>query len=183
VISADFAGEASRWIEKRYDGNTVAIFAQAASGDQNPLLWGPLQKLSSYRTHQPGRGDEHYGALSPWEASAQSLNGNADATTAFATPLKPEEIAEYKKNIAIDDQLVTAMGTIVGESALDVMKHHMPDVSGAAAIWGGEAPLVCPGRDRLDTSARQGVLPPYKDGADVNLKVGLLASAMSTSCG
>lgn len=174
VMSADFAGQASRWIEQRYDGNTVAIFAQGASGDQNPLLVGPMQKLSAYRTGQEGRGDEHYGAMSPWEVSAHRLNGNADAMKAYQTPLTPAQMAEYKKDIAIDDQMVTAMGTLVGESALDVMKNHMPDASGSGAIWAGEKPLVCPGRDRLDESARQGVLPPYKDGPPVNLLVGLL---------
>ena len=59
------------------------------------------------------------------------------------------------------------MGTLIGESALDVMKNHMPDATGTAAIVGEERPLSCPGRDRLDESARQGVLPPYKDGAPV----------------
>ena len=34
--------------------------------------------------------------------------------------------------------------------------------------------VTCPGRDRVDKSARQGMLPPYKDGAPVNIKVGLL---------
>jgi hypothetical protein len=70
--------------------------------------------------------------------------------------------------------MVTAMGTIIGESALDVMKNRMPHVLGSAAIAAGERQVTCPGRDRVDESARQGVLPPYKDGAPVNIKVGLL---------
>jgi neutral ceramidase len=174
VMSADFAGEASRYLEKRYDGKTVAIFAQGASGDQNPLLVGPMQKLSSLRTRQDGRGDEHYGAMSPWEVSAKRLNGNADATAQYQIPLKPEETAGYKDAIAIDGQFVSAMGTLLGEAALDTMKNRMPDAAASAGIWAGETPLVCPGRDRLDESARQGVLPPYKDGAPVNLLVGLV---------
>ena len=36
VISADFPGEASRYIEELFDNRTVAIFSQGASGDQNP---------------------------------------------------------------------------------------------------------------------------------------------------
>ncbi len=174
VMSADFAGEASRYIERRYDHKTVAIFAQGASGDQNPLLVGPMQKLSSLRTRQAGRGDEHYGALSPWEVSARRLNGNADAMAQYKIPLKPEEMTGYKEAIDIDDRLVSAMGAIIGELALDVMKNHMPDATGTAAITAAQMPLTCPGRDRLDQSARQGVLPPYKDGAPVNLEVGTL---------
>jgi hypothetical protein len=36
VISADFPGEASRYIEDLFDNRTVGIFSQGASGDQNP---------------------------------------------------------------------------------------------------------------------------------------------------
>src|SRR5207244_7571063 len=36
VISADFPGEASRYVEDLFDNRTVAIFSQGASGDQNP---------------------------------------------------------------------------------------------------------------------------------------------------
>lgn len=174
VLSADFPGEASRYLERRYDGKAVAIFAQGASGDQNPLLVAPMQKLAGLRTRMEGRGDERYGALSPWEISARRLNGNADATAQYKIPLKPEEMAAYKAAIDTDDRMVTAMGTIIGESALDVMKNRMPQVVGSAAIVGGERQLTCPGRDRVDQSARQGVLPPYKDGAPVTIKVGLL---------
>jgi len=134
----------------------------------------PMQKLAGLRTRMEGRGDEHYGALSPWEISARRLNGNADATAQYKIPLKPEEMAAYKAAIDTDDRMVSAMGTIIGESALDVMKNRMPHVSGSAAISGGERQITCPGRDRVDESARQGVLPPYKDGAPVNIRVGLL---------
>jgi hypothetical protein len=45
-----------------------------------------------------------------------------------------------------------------------------------AAIWGGQERFSCPGRERLDAAnpARENVFPGYKDGAEVNLKVGLL---------
>ena len=36
VVSADFPGEASRYIEELFDDRTIALFAQGASGDQNP---------------------------------------------------------------------------------------------------------------------------------------------------
>ena len=112
--------------------------------------------------------------MSPWEISARRLNGNADATAQYKIPLKPEEMAAYKAAIDTDDRMVSAMGTIIGESALDVMKNRMPEASATAAIVGTERQITCPGRDRTDESARQGVLPPYKDGAPVNIKIGLL---------
>jgi hypothetical protein len=36
VISADFPGEASRYIENLFDNRAIAIYTQGASGDQNP---------------------------------------------------------------------------------------------------------------------------------------------------
>jgi hypothetical protein len=36
IISADFPGEASRYVEDLFDNRAVAIFTQGASGDQNP---------------------------------------------------------------------------------------------------------------------------------------------------
>ena len=88
----------------------MAIFAQGASGDQNPLLVAPMQKLAGLRTRMEGRGDERYGALSPWEISARRLNGNADATAQYKIPLKPEEMAAYKAAIDTDDRMVTRHG-------------------------------------------------------------------------
>src|SRR5262249_35496420 len=38
VISADFPGEASRYVEDFYHNGMVAIFSQGTSGDQNPAL-------------------------------------------------------------------------------------------------------------------------------------------------
>jgi hypothetical protein len=45
-----------------------------------------------------------------------------------------------------------------------------------ARIWGAQETFACPGRVRLDADnpARENVFPGYKDGPDVNLKVGLL---------
>jgi hypothetical protein len=66
------------------------------------------------------------------------------------------------------------MGAIMGESAIDVMRNQSPRKSGTATIWGGAQTITCPGRDRLDATAREGVLPPYADGAPVGINVGLL---------
>jgi hypothetical protein len=45
-----------------------------------------------------------------------------------------------------------------------------------ARIWAAEQGITCPGRVRLDADnpARENVFPGYKEGADVNLKVGVL---------
>lgn len=66
-------------------------------------------------------------------------------------------------------------GTLIGASAVALLGSRA-QFADLAAIWGGQETFTCPGRNRLDAanSTREGRLPGYKDGADVNLKVGLL---------
>ena len=67
------------------------------------------------------------------------------------------------------------LGQMIGSTAVRLMREEIHPVD-AAAIWGGQKSFTCPGRDRLDAAnpARENVFPGYKEGADVNLKVGLL---------
>lgn len=174
IISADFPGQASRYIERRYDDKTVAVFTQGASGNQNPLLLGPRMALSSVRTRRPGGENDKFNQPTPYERTAGSTNYVAEATAQMDVPLKEEERAAYKRAYDEADEFVKAEGAIVGESAIDLFKNRMHLADMSSGIWGGEIAFTCPGRDRLDNSVREGVLPPYKDGAPVNLKVGLL---------
>jgi len=174
IISADFPGEASRYIENRYDGQTVAIFSQGASGNQNPLLLGPRYALSGIRTRRSVQETDKFNQPTQYEKTLGSLDYVADATAQMEKPLQASEMAGYKKAFERESAFVTAEGAIIGESAIDLFKNYMHDARSSAKIWAGERTFSCPGRDRLDTSVREGVLPPYKDGAPVNLKVGLL---------
>jgi hypothetical protein len=67
------------------------------------------------------------------------------------------------------------MGALIGSTAIRVMREDIKPVD-TVRIWGGQQAFTCPGRDRLDAAnpARENVFPGYKEGADVNLKVGLL---------
>jgi neutral ceramidase len=135
VISADFPGEASRYVEELYDDRTVAIFSQGASGDQNPR---------DFRT---------------------SAGFNRQRTSAEA----------YKKVLARTGDHVRMLGMFIGTSAARVMRESMQPTD-VARIWAAQETFACPGRIRLDADnpARENVFPGYKDGPDVNLKVGLL---------
>ena len=138
VLSGDFPGEASRYLERRYDGKTVAIFAQGASGDEILCWW---RRCRSWRVCVPawkGAATNIRRAVALGNL-ARRLNGNADATAQYKIPLKPEEMAAYKAAIDTDDRMVTAMGTIIGESALDVMKNRMPHVWAGPRYGGGRA--------------------------------------------
>jgi neutral ceramidase len=174
VVSADFPGEASRYIERRYGAKTVAVFAQGASGNQNPLFTRPMHKLLGTRARSPGITDNRITAQPPWRVSASELNANARHTREMETPVRPEEQAAYTEAVTQTGEFVSAMGALIGESAIDVMRNRVSGLSDQVTIGGASESFSCPGRDRLDTSAREGVLPPYADGAPVNIKVGML---------
>ncbi|WP_068090220.1 hypothetical protein [Novosphingobium rosa] len=174
IISADFPGDASSYIERRYDGKTVAIFAQGASGDQNALYQVPFLQLAGARHGDADRADDRIGQVEPWYQSSLTLNSNADGVKAMQHPISAKDEPAYEKAKGFNDELVHAYGVLLGEAAIEALKN--PDVSWQAgpAITGSAEELTCPGRDRIDMSARQGVRPPYRDGADVKIQVGAL---------
>jgi hypothetical protein len=173
LISADFPGEAAGYLERRYP-NAVAVFTQGASGDQNPLLIRPMLKLSGVRTRMPGAADDRIEAPDQWLVSARMVNANTQQTEAMKKPMTAAEAPAYKAAIAETGEAVTMMGALIGESAIDVMKYLTPESTATASIWADQRSVSCPGRDRLDPTARQNSLPPYKDGAPVNFKLGVL---------
>jgi neutral ceramidase len=120
VISADFPGDTARYIESRYDNKAVAVFAQSACGDQNPLFTGPMQRLLGTRTRTPGFDDERFTAASPWKLSSQMVNANEVQTTQTKNPVTRGEQPAYQRAIFLDSAMVTAMGAILGESAIDM---------------------------------------------------------------
>jgi neutral ceramidase len=67
------------------------------------------------------------------------------------------------------------MGWLIAEKTLYLMRNEIKPVANTR-IWGGQEAFTCPGRDRLDTAnpIRENGMPPYKDGADVNLMVSLV---------
>jgi len=67
------------------------------------------------------------------------------------------------------------LGQMIGTTAVRVMRESIQPVE-TARIWAGQESFACPGRVRLDADnpARENVFPGYKEGPDVNLKVGLL---------
>ena len=173
LISADYPGEASRYIERRFPG-AVGIFTQGASGDQNPLYIRPMLKLSGIRTRMPDAANDRIDAVDQWKLSAQNVNANTAQTGEMLKPPTAAETAAYQAALAETSEAVTAMGWQIGEGAIDVMKNLTPETLSSARIWSEQQVVSCPGRDRLDPTARQNTLPGYKDGPDVNLKLGLL---------
>lgn len=171
VISADFAGEAARYVEQRYGGAMVAIFAQGASGDQNPLLNRPQNRLSRIRTGVAGSAELRVG---PQASDDRETMGRR--MQALGQPVPATALQDYRSAADEVGALVAAEGTLLGESAVDLIQNQMTAMAPAAIIRGTSATVTCPGRDRQDGAnpIREGGLPPYADGAPVTLRVGML---------
>ena len=170
VVSADFPGVASRAIEEHFDHKTVAIFTQGTSGDQNPLLKEPF--LYAARSDNPP-GTETIGAPPPPPAPPSNFNPTSAANALKGVP--EQSLSAYQKAIARVGADVDMMGMMIAEKTLYLMRnqiHPVPD----ADIWGGQESFTCPGRDRLDRAnpIRENGLPPYEDGAPVNLMVSVV---------
>ena len=148
VISADFPGEAARYVEEMFDNRTVAVFSQGASGDQNPRL-----AYSAPFRFRPRLGSTETRGLNPQRA----------ATERQAIP--PENFAAYKKAMARTSDYVVMLGTMIGTTVTRVMREDIKPVD-SAKIWGAQQRITCPGRERLDAAnpARENVFPGYKDG-------------------
>jgi neutral ceramidase len=178
VISADFPGEAARYVEKIFDNKTVAVFSQGASGDQNPrLAMSPSFILRSrpYLTDGQHAAPQTIAPPAPPAVNNTARGFNASAAAARRQAIPAENIDAYKTAIARTSDYVVMLGQMIGTTAVRLMREEIKPVD-AAAIWGGQQRFTCPGRERLDAAnpARENVFPGYKEGADVNLKVGLL---------
>ncbi len=171
VISADFPGMASRTIEDTFDGDTVAIFAQGASGDQNALYLERAQ-LARVRTGQ-GPWRETIGGPPP--PPSKAANPVAEMTARMKDSVPDKDMAVYRRLVARSGVAADAMGSVIAQAALNTMRSQ-PRAVPTGTIGGAQRRLVCPGRERLDAAnpARENVNPGYKDGAPVNLKVGVL---------
>ena len=178
VISADFPGEASRYVEDLFDNHAVAIFSQGASGDQNPRDFrSPTNFMGERAALTQGHGP-FIQTVGPPQAPVNQTapkGFNAQQASSERTAIASENLDAYKKVLARTGDYVHMLGIQIGSSAVRVMRESIQPVD-TANIWAGQESFTCPGRTRNDAAnpARENVFPGYKEGADVNLKVGLL---------
>ena len=69
-------------------------------------------------------------------------------------------------------QMVASMGQFLGEEVLHVMR-VAERTETSVPLWGGSSTIRCPGRERTN-AGRAGFEGEYKDGAPVEIRLGLL---------
>ena len=156
IVSADYPGAASRYIEQIYDDKAVVAFTNGAEGDQNPLYL----RASTAAMFERG-GEKYTGQPLVREATESEIREER-------RPMKPLSA----KGADALSKFVEAEGIIFAEEVLRVAQNLNVTV-GEVRISGAEKTITCPGRTRTN-KGREGEPGTYKDGPDVKIVVGVL---------
>jgi len=154
--SADYPGAACRHIEQAYDDKAVAIFAQSASGDQNPLYLRAATNAIASR-------------------SGVKITGNVLTREKVEAPLRDGKVKEQPLDPKVADTLKRVMeseGVLLGEEVIRVMT-NTTRLDANPRIAATQNTVTCPGRRRTDTR-REGAPGTYEDGDPVDIRLGLL---------
>jgi neutral ceramidase len=154
--SADFAGATSRYVEQAYGDKLVAIFAQGASGDQNPLYLRAATNVMASR-------------------GGMYITGDVLSRERVEAPLRDGKVQIRASDPQVRDQLERVMdseGVLLGEEVIRVLT-ETTRMESNPGITGTQEVISCPGRKRLDT-AREGTPGTYEDSDPVSIRLGVL---------
>jgi hypothetical protein len=155
-ITADFPGAMSRYVEQAFDDKAVVIYAQNASGDQNPLYLRPSTNGQSSMLGIPVTG---------YDMVREKIEGQYRGKAAGVKPIDP----------AVRDRLerfIESEGQILGEEVIRVMT-LTTRTTDDAPLWGAQKSVMCPGRKRLD-NAREGSSGNYADADPIPIRLSVL---------
>ncbi len=157
LLSGDFPGATSRYIEDSFDDKIVALFSTGAQGDQNPIFFQQTFDLRDIRIKDYAkRGQDISNAMPP---GGQGLN-KQDPTV--------------KKLLDQQKQMILSMGQMLGEEVKRVMREMAAArMSTGGRIFAAQNMIRFPGRNRVG-QGRAGVEATYTDGPDVELRLSLL---------
>jgi hypothetical protein len=146
ILTADFPGVTTRFVERAYDDKVVAIWSSGAAGDENPLY---------LRQHHNAR-----------EAKT-AFERNPTALAKEALDKAVGELNDWVDSMG--RVMAEEVVRVVDAGKIDLTK----EASSEVRIWGGGKTVTCPGRTRTNTG-REGAPGTYVDGEPANLHVGVL---------
>jgi hypothetical protein len=155
LVSSDYPGAASRYIENALGHNAVALFSSGAAGDQNPIYFQQTYDLRAIRIKEYAkRGEDISNAMPP---GGVGLDRN------------DPEVARLMNE---QKQMAISMGQMLGEEVLHAMRTSTR-ADNDLRLLGKQTTITCPGRERTN-QGRGGVEGAYKDGPPVQIRLGLL---------
>lgn len=155
-VSGDFAAATSRYVEQAFDDGMVTVFAQGASGNQNPRWLRTGTNVLASR-------------------SAVNITGYEMVREDIEAPIRNKTVPAKNADRKVAQQLgnyMQAQGVILGEEVIRVMSGTQHAAENPD-IWGTQTTLTCPGRRRTD-SGREGMTGQYEDGPNVAIRLGAL---------
>jgi neutral ceramidase len=157
MVSGDYPGATSRYIEDSFDDKIVAVFSAGAQGDQNPIFFQQTFDLRDIRIKDYAtRGQDISNAMPP---GGQGLN-KQDPTV--------------KKLLDQQKQMILTMGQMLGEEVKRVMREMVTaHMSTGGRIFAAQKMISFPGRNRIG-QGRAGIEATYQDGPDVQLRLSLV---------
>jgi neutral/alkaline ceramidase-like enzyme len=135
VISADFPGEASRYIEELFSDRTVAVFSQGASGDQNPRDFRSPTLIMSQRTALTNARGPFVQRIGATPASDSSLpqGFNPQRASTERTAISDANLDAYRKVLSRTGDYARMLGSMIGSGAVRVMRESIEPVATAAS--------------------------------------------------
>lgn len=156
LTSADFAGAASRYVEQAFDDKPVAVFAQGASGDQNPLYLRAATNALASRSSAP---------ITGYVMTRELIEAPIRDGKVNAGPLDPQVREQLER-------IIDSEGVLLGEEVIRVMT-NVKRLDAGPSIAAEQKVVTCPGRKRTDTG-REGKPGTYVDGDPVQIRLGVL---------
>ena len=156
LTSADFTGAASGYVEQAFEQKPVAVFAQGASGDQNPLYLRDGTNALASRSGVP-------------------ITGYVMTRERIEAPIRDGNIKTGQLDPNVRDQLEQVMdseGVLLGEEVIRVMT-NIKRLEASPSMAARQKMVTCPGRKRTDTG-REGKPGTYVDGEPINIRLGAL---------
>lgn len=156
MVSGDIPGAASAYLEASLGGDAVAVWSTGASGDQNPIFFNQTYELRAIRVEDYARrGEDISNAMPP---GGQGLDRDNP---------RVQLLLDQQK------QVNSALGLMLGEEVLHVMRASLQRPLTDVAIAGALQSVTCPGRRRLDTG-RAGYPGTYEDADPVPIQLSML---------
>lgn len=165
MVSGDFPGAASRYIESRYGDDFVAAFASGAAGDQNPIYFQQTFDLRDIRiADYAKRGEDISNKMPP---GGQGMDRN--------NPEVQRLMNEQKK-------MSESFGQLLGEEVKYVIM-NMRRFETNVTINGGAKEVMVPGRRQLNGGGRAGYAGEYVDTDPVGISLFLVMIDDIPVCG
>jgi neutral ceramidase len=156
LVSGDFPGTTSKYIEESLGGDTVALWSSGAEGDQNPIFFQQTYDLREIRVKDYAKkGQDISNSMPP---GGTGLDRNDPKTALLMNQQK---------------QMILTYGQMLGEEVLRVVRFGIPRMETATRIYGDAKNFSCPGRQRIN-QGRAGEPGEYKDADPVGARLSLV---------